>query len=170
MSELQNASCGCVRAHEQPSVSRSTCRLPKTNSRLIRCWYSDCIFSKLGSLPPVRWWIKPYVVRVDAARNVQGSGSAVLLLLLLPSLLVASLAPVRALLPDAGEGHRRSYSTAERRHAPLHLCSARADARAGRPVSRKTRWHTGTFTYFLSVTKKRDPKMESRHQTWKNMF
>lgn len=52
MSELQNASWGCVRAHEQPSVSRSTCRLPKTKSRLIRCWHSDRIVCK-RRIPPL---------------------------------------------------------------------------------------------------------------------
>lgn len=51
MSELQNASWGCVRAHEQPSVRRSTYRLLKTNSRLIRCWHSDHIVSKLEIAP-----------------------------------------------------------------------------------------------------------------------
>lgn len=51
MSELQNASWGCVRAHEQPSVRRSTYRLLKTNSRVIRCWHSEYIVSKLEIAP-----------------------------------------------------------------------------------------------------------------------
>lgn len=41
MSELQKASWGCVRAHEQPSVSWLTCRVLKINSRLTR--YTECI-------------------------------------------------------------------------------------------------------------------------------
>lgn len=51
MSELQNASWGCVSAHEQPSVSQSTCRLPKTKTRLTRCWHSDRIVCKLKIAP-----------------------------------------------------------------------------------------------------------------------
>lgn len=49
ISELQKASCGCARAHEQPSVRWLRCRQLKTNSRLIRCWYTEFISP---SFPP----------------------------------------------------------------------------------------------------------------------
>lgn len=65
ISELQKASCGCVRAHEQPSVIWLTCRLLKTNSRLIRCWYTEFISPDFFLLLLLK---KPYGVRPDMAR------------------------------------------------------------------------------------------------------
>lgn len=145
MSELQYASCGCVTAHEQPSVSWLTCRLLKTNSRLIRCWYTDCISPNFPRT--LLLW--------ESVRSPPGSAPAVWIMsqvfagcwLLSPCLLASlSGSPARSAVHIARRGEV---------HAPLHLCSARPR----RPISagrcreeQQTRWH-----YFPRMTGGKKP-------------
>lgn len=136
MSELQKASCGCVRAHEQPSVSWLTCRLLKTNSRLIRCWYTDCIFPNFPSAVCC-YCNKLYGVRlgpllfsaavVGCVYNVQGSGW------LLSKLLLASLERF-SLIPESRTAvHIARPDTRSRPSPPLQVAGGAANQRPVMP-------------------------------------
>lgn len=153
MSALQKASCGCARTHEQPSVSWWTCRLLKTSSRLIRCWYTACIFSQLFPLRSAAGinctgsvWIRSArrPLSEEAACNVQVSAAVV----------VAGASRLAwACLPEPGEAHRRTYSAPERRSRPsppLQLAGGAANQRPAGDAIRNHR-HDDILELFFSL-------------------
>lgn len=151
MSELQNASCGCVRAHEQPSVSWLTCRLLKTNSRLIRCWYTDCI-SPNFFFSPLCCWNKVYGVRLDPLRSPRTGRCSGRLRVKCPSLRSGCcrwcFSPRLSVFPpDPGEAHSRTYSAPERRPSPpLQLAGGAANQRPVMPLGITDRMTDWNFT------------------------
>lgn len=133
ISELQKASCGCVRAHEQPSVSWLTCRLLRTTSRLIRCWYTEFISPDFSPLFP------PAQINCTESERVWRAGAFFFFFLNsaarnVPALWMWLWLWMSAADASCARSCAHGYIASRGRrgvHAPLHLCSMRE----GWPIS-----------------------------------